>query len=203
MKSIFYNGQDFNDKKTISIKKFFDLDFGEPDLITVLRFSSSEGFFNICYRSNKPLFITKVVDTSHSIDFFNTQHSTFIKELGVIVEVLNPGIFENIQYLFMTNEMIQEELDFIKSDYSEKCIVNGVKKPLNINLITLFGQDSDGTKYFYDNLGQIFLYCLDPSISNDRIQLISGQTSETFYKHLDLESINDVFELILNTSSLP
>lgn len=196
MKSIFYNGQDFISKKKLSIKESFDLDLGEPDQICVSSFLSSEGVLNICFRSGTPLFISKPVEDLKPASTFINLHNSFVQELGVVLEVLKPGLLENIQYFFMSKEYLVDEVEFISADYSKKCKDKNIDEIIDISQLTLFGQDSDGTKYLYDKEGCIYLYCLDPSISNNRIQLVSGQAPETFYKSLDIKSMHDVFQVI-------
>lgn len=202
MESIFYKGQSIFDERSVSINEALGIYLGPPDMIDVVSFSTPEGVFNICYRGESPLFITKKVqEISPPHKNANRFHKNFIEKLGVIVECVNSKPLENIQYLFMNSELSKPEIDFLIDDYAAKCNKANLPLSLDMNQLVLLGQDSDGKKLLYDVDDNIHLYCLDPSISEEEIIKDNNHPDETFYTCSQFKKTKDIIGLLFKRES--
>ena len=107
----------------------------------------------------------------------------------------NNEYFENIAELF-TYDDESIGIGEWNNDFEKKILKSKLNPNIKPDELYTFAYEANGNRYLMSKAGNVFLYANDPNYRN--IEVLDNCPKYTFYKFMDLSSINDLVKLFIN-----
>lgn len=141
-------------------------------------------------------FLVEKPSKSPKYDFCSL-YKKIITSIGCIKELynFNNEYFENIAELF-TYDDESIGIGEWNNDFEKKILKSKLNPNIKPDELYTFAYEANGNRYLMSKAGNVFLYANDPNYRN--IEVLDNCPKYTFYKFMDLSSINDLVKLFIN-----